>query len=341
MTEKGTYIPVINTLRGLASLAVCVFHFVYSPKGLVENEAIRDVFYFGHKGVEIFFVISSIVIPLSLLKIKYTSRNFWLFLKKRFVRVEPPYLMAVLIGITYLIIRNYIPGTKEVDLTPSITDILLHIGYMVPFFEEARWVNNVFWTLAVEFQFYVVIALAFYLLNGDKLLRRVLFYAIFILPPLFYPESDLFISWSGYFSFGIIYVLYRFGKIKFSEFIIVELIAVISYTVYGSWLSLALAIVAISVIHVFPMVRARITDWLGDISYSLYLLHNIIGAAFLNFTLRWADSQWQVALIIILSIAVSLFSAYLMWRFIEKPTQILSKKITWNSKPSSAIWKLG
>ena len=151
MKKESNQILVINSLRGLAALAVCFYHFVCTTTGFINNETILEIFNFGKKGVQVFFIISGIVIPLSMLKSGYKIKLLGKYLLKRFIRIEPPYLVAVVLGILYLYARNFIPSSTTIDLTPSFRDIMLHIGYLVPFIEDATWINPVFWTLSIEF----------------------------------------------------------------------------------------------------------------------------------------------------------------------------------------------
>ena len=94
------YLPVLNTLRALAALAVVLFHFLRTPN-LIENQTIYGVAGFGALGVHVFFVISGIVIPLSLVKGQYSYRKFGRFMWKRALRIEPPYLISIVFFALY------------------------------------------------------------------------------------------------------------------------------------------------------------------------------------------------------------------------------------------------
>ena len=240
MTQKADQILIINSLRGLAATAVCFYHFVYTTVDFIENETVRSIFYFGHKGVELFFIISGIVIPLSLINSNYSLRNWKNFMLKRFIRIEPPYLVAVAIGFTLLVLRNYVPGTVSADLIPSAKEVVLHLGYLIPFFENTRWINDVFWTLAID---------------------------------------------------------------------------------------LGIAFVTILVIHYFSSFKTKLTLFLGKISYSFYLLHAIIGASFVNYLSHHVSGGFQKVLLIIAGFVISLGSAFLLYRFVEKPSHNWAKKI--------------
>jgi peptidoglycan/LPS O-acetylase OafA/YrhL len=320
-------IPVIGSLRGIAALAVCLFHFVYSPKDFIDDESVTEIFNWGQKGVEVFFIISAVVIPMSLLKLDYSLRKAPLFLWKRLVRVEPPYIVAVILGIGYLVIRNYIPSSADIDLTPTVTEVVLHLGYLIPLVEGTHWINSVFWTLAIEFQFYIFLALSFPLLVHKNILFRILFHVLIFIPVLFFTDNTSFLYWSAYFAFGIYYVMWRFQKITIWEFLILFVVSAVATTWQHNYINALIAAGTLSIIHFLPQITTKVGEMLGNISYSLYLVHNIIGAAFLNFFASRVDSGIGKFAIIIAAIAISIFSAWLLWKIVEKPFHERSQRI--------------
>lgn len=86
----------LDLLRGIAVLAVCFCHF---GGALSSGNWLAEIFgylhTYGKYGVHVFFVISGFVIPLSLNKSQYTINQYGHFLLKRFVRLHPPYLVAL------------------------------------------------------------------------------------------------------------------------------------------------------------------------------------------------------------------------------------------------------
>src|SRR3954454_2537178 len=84
----------LDVLRGLAALAVVLFHYltrydqIYTPRGDVPFG-----FPFGTSGVELFFVISGFVIFMTLARCASASD----FLISRFSRLYPTYWAAVLL----------------------------------------------------------------------------------------------------------------------------------------------------------------------------------------------------------------------------------------------------
>jgi len=327
MSLNKYQIPVIISLRGLSATAVCFYHFICTTIGFIDNERVLSVFHYGKFGVNLFFIISGVVIPISMISGDYKLSRWISFLGKRIIRIEPPYIAAILIGIIYLYARNFIPGSNPADLTPSVINVILHLGYLIPFFENQTWINPVFWTLAIEFQYYLVMSLLFPLALHKKLMLRILFYMIFIIPVFFKTPSDLFPYWSIYFLFGILYALFFTQKIGLSEYLIASITTLILISIYMGTLNAGIAFSGIAIIHFFRNFSWKPGNFIGNISYSLYLLHSIIGAAFVNFFSHRAESSVEKILVIISGYLISVLAAYAMYRIIERPSQQLSRKL--------------
>jgi len=248
------------------------------------------------------------------------------FMLKRFIRIEPPYLVAVAIGIFYLIIRNYIPGTVANDLTPSFATILMHIGYLIPFFDGHEWISPVFWTLAVEFQYYLALSILFPLVLSSKIAFRILFYFAFIGGGFLGLSDGLFPHWAPYFLAGILYILWLKGKIGTFEFWIMNaFLAPILYYLLGG-VDLGIAVITLLIIHYFANAQTNATLFLGKISYSLYLLHAMIGGAFVNYLSHLYTAPYQKVLIVLLGFTISVVAAYVLYRLIEKPSHAYAKR---------------
>src|SRR5690606_6163736 len=111
-------------------------------------------------GVDVFFVISGFVLPLSLWMrwgADYNLANFGSFMRRRLIRIEPPYLISIILMIlsweTVAVLRGEAP-------TFSVCQIAWHIAYL-PKIAGFDWIQPVYWTLGFEFCFYVVIGVTF------------------------------------------------------------------------------------------------------------------------------------------------------------------------------------
>lgn len=322
------HVPVIDSLRGLAASMVCFYHFVCTTRDYIYNEHIYDFFHFGYYGVHIFFVISGVVIPLSMLVGGYTYSGWFQFIKKRFIRIEPPYLVSIAVALTFLFLRDMIPGTTPMESTVGVKTILLHIGYLIPFFDGHDWINNVYWSLAVEFQYYLFLCLVFPIMTSKKLLVRVLAYSTFFLGVfIFNHRTSMLPLWLPMFMIGISYVLYRFKKIE-----VIEFSMLLALSLFFTYLNIDLTSAlfgagTLAVIHFAVNARNAFSRFFGRISYSLYLLHTIIGSAVINYLSHIYREPWQKPLVILSGFAVAVLGSYIMYRLVEGPTKRWASRI--------------
>jgi peptidoglycan/LPS O-acetylase OafA/YrhL len=176
-TYKGVpHIRRIDFLRAVAILLVFSLHFsglVYGGAGLwrmYANDAgvgakfLRFTLFDGHRGVVLFFVISGLCIRLS----HRAQRSFSIphFYWRRFWRVYPPYLVA-------LLIFSSVQHAKAAD-------VLAHV-FLVHNFPRRGFIaiNGPFWSLAIEFQVYLLYPVLL-LLHG-KYGKKVTFAVLFVL----------------------------------------------------------------------------------------------------------------------------------------------------------------
>lgn len=257
----------------------------------------------------------------------YKYASFKVFILKRFIRIEPPYLVSVAIGVIYLYSRNFLLPAGTVDITPSFRDVLLHLGYLIPFVDGAKWVNTVYWTLSVEFQYYLYLALLFPLVLSNKIIYRAMFYILLLVPPFFVASEAFFFHWSAFFLLGIVYILWLTEKVIPAEYFIVTILCIFSLAINNELTDLVVGLLTVGVIHFFSQFTFNLGKRLGNISYSLYLLHTLIGGAFVNVMSHKLTLPYQKVIVILLGVLISLASAALFYRFIEKPSQQYTKKI--------------
>lgn len=319
------HLSVIDSLRGVAALMVCLFHFI-SSNALFEQEPVNDFFSWGKYGVPMFFVISGTVITLSLLKSGYQLKHFGSYLLKRIIRIEPPYLVALLLTVVYMYARELVPGATPVDLRPSLNELLLHVGYLVGFFEGVRWVNPVFWTLAIEFQFYLFMALVGPMLLGQMAGRWAILVIGLVLPVLFSGLGHL-VDWLPLFYMGIVVALRLINHISLTEFILVLGGCCLSGVIVLGYPDVIFALLTALVILLFPFAKSAVGSFLGRISYALYLLHAITGAVFINLVAKFTDSDALNVLLVAVGLLLSILVAHFFYRWVEWPSLRKSKQI--------------
>jgi peptidoglycan/LPS O-acetylase OafA/YrhL len=162
---KVPRVEILDPLRGLAALAVAWYHFTNCSE-LVKTDWLRASGAYGWLGVEVFFVISGFVIPYSMYGGGYEPRqHFGRFLAKRLLRLEPPYLASIVLVILLAYGAALIPAFGRTTPEFSAPQLLLHLGYLNTFFAY-EWLSPVYWTLGIEFQYYLFIAVIYPLLKA-------------------------------------------------------------------------------------------------------------------------------------------------------------------------------
>src|SRR5882724_10068361 len=143
MVKRRGYVYGIDIIRFLAALSVVGFHLGYL-NDVADFKAIWPVTWFGWIGVEVFFVISGFVIANSA-----NGKSPIQFLKGRALRLYPAVWCCATLT---LIVRSAVSDEKFVDLLPSYLRSLT----LIP---KGPWIDDVYWTLAVEIGFYTLIFL--------------------------------------------------------------------------------------------------------------------------------------------------------------------------------------
>ena len=200
---KNEKIDAIDSLRGIAALMVCVFHLSNNPNFLPKGNIVREVGQYGWTGVEIFFIISGFVIPYSMYKAKYELKNIKNFLFRRITRIEPPYLVSILLIIVLAYISTLNPYYRGTGFEIDYINLFLHIGYL-NIFTEYPFYSPVYWTLAIEFQYYIIIALAFPLVMRKSIVYLGIVLGVWYGLSFLIPNGNFIFKYMPYFGLGII-----------------------------------------------------------------------------------------------------------------------------------------
>ena len=334
-------IPAIISLRGLLATAVCFFHFVTANGGYISDPGIIGIFGYGSLAVPLFFVISGIVLPISMMRTGYQLNQWGSFMKKRLLRLEPPFLASLLLALLYYFLRPLVAPVPEGFSFPGNLSIFLHVAYLVPFVENAQWVQVIYWTLAVEFQYYLLLSLVFPLAISGNNLWRYIFYLVFLALPFTVSSYEFLPVHASLFLTGIAYALYRYQKIWSVEFILVLAVSLLVGLATLPPLQPVLALFLVAFVHYFPRFINRPLAFLGRISYSMYLLHAITGSILINLLARFFHEPWQKPLVIIAGFAITLILSYILYRLIEKPSMAWSKKNADHKNQPREIFRQG
>ena len=329
ISDPKQRISVINALRAFAALAVAWGHFVAG-----QGKWLGLSGKYGYLGVDIFFVISGFVIPWSLHRTRYGFRDYPRFLLKRNVRLYPPYLASIAISI---LATNFIivPLFKIPHMTVTGRDLLLHFTYLNDIF-KVKWVNVVYWTLAIEFQWYLLVGLVMPLLASRNRWARFLTPTAMVLSYWAIPHDRLVFYYLPIFLIGVFVFQYRaeiIGRYEMFGFIAVMVMAMARNTGYLA----PLVGVPTGMLIAFSTFHSQRMDRLGDVSYSLYLIHLPIGVSLIGMMSHWIPySSWFLGLLDAIGLAACVWAAWIMYQFIEKPSQEMSSAIKFARRPEPA-----
>lgn len=343
----------IDALRGLAALAVVGFHARegHHIAGLdpLLPLPLRKLLEHGNTGVAMFFVISGFAIANTMVYKRVTPGYVGRFLARRSVRLDPPYWASIALAILVGIASARLVSGKVYHL-PSWTDILVHLAYLPELLQRPA-ISDVYWTLCLEIQFYLSFALLLALvtalggrLGRERALSGVLWPAAlfsnlwaFDLAPFRVP--GLFVDFWFLFLLGVLIwravIRAEDGEYRDTLVAVFELSLLATRGIALGDVPILVA-VATGLLVLIAGLSGKLQTWLasrpfqflGVISYSLYLTHNqLTGALFRGgFALTGRTVFWE-AFWLIAVYAASIAFAWLFFRMFEAPSMALSKKI--------------
>jgi len=324
--KKEKKIAIVETIRGLAALAVCLFHF-----GRANMEFIGHTIWYqkitsvGWLGVDAFFVLSGFIIPYSLVKSGYSIKRFFTFFAKRCIRIEPPYLLSIVLTILLVYVATLVPGFKGEPFQFNALQTIAHVAYL-PEHLGFKWLLPVYWTLEAEFHYYLLIGLMLPLL-WRSVFSLLLGFALGLAASFFIPLT-VFI-YMPFFIMGISVCAYKTGKISQYILWLVLFFCIIVLLLNKNPFSMPLTGFLTALLILFAEIKNRVTDFLGKISYSLYLLHVPVGSKIINLGGRYADAEWKIWLVLLVALGVAILSSWIFYRLVEYPSQLISKKMTY------------
>ncbi len=145
-TQNRSTLPGLELLRALACLEVLLLHLPWqNTRSLILVHWLIGGW--GEQAVIVFFVLSGFVISLSQ---ERNKRSFAGFMRARFRRLLPLYLVALMITVPLEIWLH--PETRIFDAT------LLHLAFLQ--YGDYKFQSNIpLWSLSYEFYFYLLFAL--------------------------------------------------------------------------------------------------------------------------------------------------------------------------------------
>lgn len=323
----------LDALRGLAALAVVMFHYTTFYESQVGHTARLPLdFPAGNYGVHLFFLISGFVIFMTLERTRGSAD----FIVSRFSRLFPAYWIAL--AVTSLVIAAI--GMPWQRVAPA--DLLLNLTMMQQLL-GAEHVDGSYWTLQVELFFYAQMLL-WHMLGQLERIRWII--AGWLLLAVVQGEVDMH---GGHFS-------YTLRELLILRHIPFFALGILFYRIHSGttrptldYLMIGLCLLAIAIAEppvflpvaavccaLFALVVSGRLGWLasppflalGGMSYSIYLLHQAIGLAVIH---RLEQAGVHSLAAVATAIAVVLLLAAALSRLVERPALALIRS-GWNRR---------
>jgi peptidoglycan/LPS O-acetylase OafA/YrhL len=351
----------LDSLRGIAALWVVLFHAeagghlaaltAYFPGWLT-----LSLFQSGHLGVAVFFVLSGFVIAHSLRNASMDFAFFQNFILRRLLRLSPPYYVAIV----FVLIANILSSSIKsepllfLDQPFSIERLLAHLGYVQTLLGFTGF-DSVYWTLGLEMQFYIVfctlIGCSHWLERSGKPGTRLTFGLAAIVAALFPMgivdhqglDATFLPLWVSFLLGVFAYWAWK-RRLKPIFFYLYAISLLIPSIVQQSMFEIAAILIAILLLEVGR--GNRMQSWLnhswlqflGRISYSLYLIHNpLSGIIFFVAYKLLPQSMASTTLTLIATVVICISCANLMWHWIEQPSIRWSQKMRLTAPARSAL----
>lgn len=306
----------LDALRGIAALAVVVFHFTGY---VVKWGHFGDFpFYFtlGERGVQLFFMVSGFVIYFTLEK----SRTLADFVFSRFTRLYPTYWASLALWAAFTVA---VLGDKL-----WITGFAVN-ATMLQKFIGVQDLDVVYWTLAIELVFYAWMAALF---AAGMLKRITTFAAVWLLASVAWAVTRKFVAVPEalntyfilqhipYFIAGIMFRRIQTQGISPIPIALIVLALIDSYLIKGmpdlTAATVFFLVFGLAVTGRLKFLNNSVLLWLGAISYPLYVTHRNMGYEMLQIL---HDHGMASTLSVPLMIAAALGVASAVTYWFEKP----------------------
>jgi peptidoglycan/LPS O-acetylase OafA/YrhL len=350
---------LVDALRGIAAFAVLCHHLLFNSSLQVTLWTVfpgwfAEFCHMGAYGVQIFFVLSGFVIAHSLRNVPLTPRGMGNFMLRRQLRLDLPYWTILALTLVSLVFENHFSWIEHKAM-PGIGAILLNMFYLQNIFGGDQ-ITGVAWTLCLEVQFYILFIV---LLSAGKAMGRtpdrtravqaalvgVVGIVSLLLPRetahtgiiqwwTFAAVSPWFIEWWFYFAAGVLcYWAVSTAWLRPWLYGFLGLFAVLSVIqeprqMFTGWTTAVLLYTAGRMGKLTVWLNWAPLQYLGRISYSLYLSHLLVAVYVLRFGYRLTHTNGPAAIgWFILAGLVAVGAAHLLYLSVERTSVAFAARL--------------
>lgn len=347
MAEKN-YFESLTVLRGIAAWWIVLYHF----RSFLDDHFPASFIFIvaqGYLAVDLFFILSGFVIYYNYRTLNYNKNDLLTFFAKRFARIYPLHIVILVsylsIPLLFILYSKFDRFSDWYDTSYYFMSIFLLQNW--GFTDTLSW-NTPAWSISTEWFSYL--AFPFFLFAVSKYLTRFYLVALsfcivtLILAAYFYlngestiganiPKNGLTRCVLQFFLGILVCNVYLNNKNIFEntlfKFFLVPLLLFTSYYFWKKNINdyyVVSIIFSLLILHLATFsqktqsyLRATPLYYLGEISYSTYMVHFIIREWF---KLGFVSVPGQATLVKVLAVLFAIFIASaILYKFVEKPAQ--------------------
>jgi len=349
--ERGHNVPPMEGLRGFAVFLVFLVHYVtfidpWVAKPSALHSFASTVHTIGNTGVDLFFVLSGYLIYGSLIS---RPQRFLRFMSRRVERIYPAFIAVFVL---YVVLAFVFPMEGKLPATPlSRTVYLVENFLLLPGLVPIEPMITVAWSLSYEMFFYLAIPLVIAVLGlrqRSLAWRSTFFSTVAIAFVVFCAGYGGPVRMIMFISGILLYEVISGGVIRapadgvaLSTLAVGLLVTLLPIPGSGGY-SLKVVILFVAFFWLcfgcfgkaggwlargFAWTPLR---WLGNMSYSYYLLHGLtLNAAFRSFALFVPAEErgpWFFAALLPCMFAVTLVPTTMLFLLVERPYSLAPRR---------------
>lgn len=364
--NSSGYLVQLTWLRGIAAFLVVISHIIrgtevnYLPRNSTSLSYVLHPLDLGTFGVLLFFTLSGTTLYISHINKQVTLSQFYI---KRFFRIWPAFSVSLIFYILFqTVFSMFYPELQgfwieKQFVTPySFSDIIQYLLLCQNIIGTIGLFNNAYWSLPVEFQYYLIFPLLIISLKYMKaigpLIIGLALYLIYKFHLSHFVDTKVFMlgfSFCGGVTLGYIYnkllsidklfTLRLSTTILLLSFITASLITnnIIKLPNYpiisGIWnWYILLSFIAVSSVLFgkirLPIGLKKLLNTFGNISYSAYLFHNLIIAALILLCIQLEVRNSGLLFIVLIgTLLCTYYVANLSYKYIELQGISIGRKI--------------
>ena len=333
----------VTALRAVASIIIVWHHFALYPPlrewaAPLMGDAL-DWLEINARATQVFFVVGGYVMALSMSRQSWNLAQLRKFIVQRYYRLGVPYLGAIVLAVaSYVVARGYLPDAVVGDVV-SLPQFIAHLFFVQDILGYEQ-LSAGLWFVCINFQLGLVYALCL-LLRDTIGLKKVdmvvlLGWPLAVFSLFYFNLNDGWDQWwlyfFPYFFMGTVIHRSLHGDGSRLGFWLYELLFVAAMVFEWRWRLLSASVVGFllySSLHSgwgqnWPRNRAIL--WIGNASYSLFLVHFPVLMVVATIWTRqgWISPIGATAGLFV-AFGLSLATAALFHRWVERPASKLGR----------------